>query len=77
MSIKVQQDATIHTLSVNCSTRFGWFLHPSSGAQITLSTTSSTSQPLLVPGGNHPKHVEQFIYKTNSVYLHLVGHLLT
>jgi hypothetical protein len=36
-------------LSVNCSACFGWFLHPSSGAQITVSTASGTSQPLLLP----------------------------
>ena len=36
-------------LSVNCSTCFGWFLHPSSGAQITVSTASGTSQPMLLP----------------------------
>jgi len=36
-------------LSVNCSTCFGWFLHASSGAQITLSTASGTGQPLLLP----------------------------
>ena len=36
-------------LSVNCSTCFGWFLHPSSGAQITVTTASGTSQPLLLP----------------------------
>ena len=36
-------------LSVNCSTCFGWFLHPSSGAQITVSTAPGTSQPLLLP----------------------------
>jgi len=31
-----QQDATLHSLfiSVNCSTRFGWFLHLSPGEQI-------------------------------------------
>jgi hypothetical protein len=29
--IYIQQDATLHTLfiSANCSTRFGWYLHPS------------------------------------------------
>jgi len=37
----------IHSLSVNCSTCFRWFLHPSSGAQITVSTASGTGQPLL------------------------------
>ena len=36
-------------LSVNCSTCFGWSLHPSSGAQITVSTASGTCQPLLLP----------------------------
>ena len=35
-------------LSVNFSTCFGWFLHPSSGAQITVFTLSGTSQPLLL-----------------------------
>ena len=38
-------------LSVNCSTCFGRFLHPSSGAQIAVSTASGTSQPLLLPVG--------------------------
>jgi len=38
-------------LSVNCSTCFGWFLHPSSGAQITVSTISVTGQSLLLPVG--------------------------
>ena len=36
-------------LSVNCSTCSGWILRPSSGAQITVSTASGTSQPLLLP----------------------------
>jgi len=36
-------------LSVNCSTCFGWFLHPSSGTQITVSTASDTGQLLLLP----------------------------
>jgi len=37
-----QQDATIYNLfiCVNCSTCFGWYLHPSSGAHITVSTLS-------------------------------------
>jgi len=48
MSINVQQDATIHSLSVNCSTCFGWFFHSSSGAQITISIASGTGQPLLL-----------------------------
>jgi len=36
-------------LSANCCTCFEWFLRPSSGAQITVSTASGTSQPLLLP----------------------------
>jgi hypothetical protein len=36
-------------LSLNCCTYFGWFLHPSSEGQITLSTASGTSQPWLLP----------------------------
>jgi hypothetical protein len=30
-------------ISVNCSTCFGWYLHPSSGAHITVSTASGIS----------------------------------
>jgi hypothetical protein len=42
MSIIVQQDETIYSLfiSVNCSICFGWYLHPSSGAHVTVSTPS-------------------------------------
>ena len=36
VSIIVQQDAAIHSLlfPANCSTCFGWYLHPSSGAHV-------------------------------------------
>jgi len=42
VAIIIQQDATIYNLfiSVNCFTCFGWYLHPSSGAHITVSTVS-------------------------------------
>jgi len=42
MPVIVQQDATIYSLfvSVNRSTYFGWYVHPSSGAHVTLSTAS-------------------------------------
>jgi hypothetical protein len=42
VSITVQQDASIYSLfiSVNCCTCFGWYLHPSSGTYITVSTAS-------------------------------------
>jgi len=37
-----KKKATIYSLfkSVNCSTCFGWYLHPSSGAHITVITVS-------------------------------------
>jgi hypothetical protein len=40
--IYIQQDATSHSLFIsgNCSTCFGWYFHPSSGAHTTLSTES-------------------------------------
>jgi len=42
VSTIIQQDTTIHSLfiSANCSTRFGWYLHPPSAAHITLYTVS-------------------------------------
>ena len=42
LTLYVQQNATLHSLfmSGNCSTCFGWYLHPSSGAQTTVSTAS-------------------------------------
>ena len=42
MAIIIQKDATIYRLfvSVNCSTCFVWYLHPSSGAHVTVSTVS-------------------------------------
>ena len=44
--IHIQQDATLHSLflSGNCSICFGWYHHPSSGAQTTVSTASGTCQ---------------------------------
>ena len=40
--VYIQQDATLHSLFIsgNCSTRFGWCFHPSSGAHTTVSTAS-------------------------------------
>jgi hypothetical protein len=44
--IYIQQDARLHSLFIsgNCSTRFGWYLHPSSGAHTTLSTAPGICQ---------------------------------
>ena len=46
MPIIVQQDATMYSLfiSVNGCTRFGWYLHPSSGAHVTVATASGISE---------------------------------
>jgi hypothetical protein len=40
--IYTQKDATLHSLFItgNCSTCFGWYFHPSSGAHTTVSTAS-------------------------------------
>ena len=48
MSVTVQQDGTIYSLLYICnrSTCFGWYLHPSPGAHITVITTSGTGQTL-------------------------------
>jgi hypothetical protein len=42
----IQRDATIYSLfiSVNRSTCFGWYLHPSSGAHGTVATASGISK---------------------------------
>ena len=40
--IYIQQDATLQSLFIsgNCSTCFGWYFHPSSGAHKTVPTAS-------------------------------------
>ena len=44
--ICIRQDATLCSLFIfgNCSTCFGWYLHPSSGAHTTVSTASGACQ---------------------------------
>ena len=46
MSTIIQQDATIYNLfiSTNSATCFGFYLHPSSGSHITVSTVTSIIQ---------------------------------
>ena len=72
-------------LSGNCSTCFGWYLHPSSGAKTTVSTASGICYTVTATcrysapdygWWYHPKHAEQFPYKINCVTLHLVGYIL-
>ena len=52
VSIIVQQDGTIHSLfiPVNCSTCFGWYLHPSSEAHITVPTVKKVKCSRYRPG---------------------------
>jgi hypothetical protein len=40
--VYIQQDATLHSLFISgiCSTRFGWYFHPSPEAHTTVSTAS-------------------------------------
>jgi hypothetical protein len=44
--VYIQQDATLRSLFISgkCSTCFGWYFHPSSGAHTTVSTTSVEEQ---------------------------------
>jgi hypothetical protein len=56
-------------LSGNCSTCFGWYHHPSSGAQTTVSTASGICYTVTA------KHVEQFPGKIKCLTLHLVGYI--
>jgi len=72
--IYIQQDATLHSLFIsgNCSTCFGWYFHPSSGAHTTVSTASGICHTVTATAVDtvvcapddgwkyHPKHVEQF-----------------
>jgi len=79
VSIIVQQDATIYSsfISANCCTCFGWYLHPSSGADTNVSTASGIIETVTVdtviwPPDDwwryHPKHVEQFA-DINKLYI--------
>jgi hypothetical protein len=90
----IQQDATLHSLFIsgNCSTCFGWYFHPSSGAHTTISTASGICHTVTAtcrfrggvgtavptpPGWRyHLKHVKQFPHTINCVKLHLVGYIL-
>jgi hypothetical protein len=55
--VYIQQDAKLNSLFVsgNCSTCFGWYFHPSSGAHTTVSTTSGICA---VGGVRHPQHTQ-------------------
>jgi hypothetical protein len=48
--IYIQQDETLHSLFISgkCSTCFGWYFHPSSGAHTTVSTASGICHTVTV-----------------------------
>jgi hypothetical protein len=67
----IQQDATLHSLFIsgNCSTCFGWYFHPSSGAHTTVSKASGNCHTVtaicryrgrvgIVGGVRHPQHTQ-------------------
>jgi hypothetical protein len=61
--IYIQKDATLHSLFIsgNCSTCFGWYFHPSSGAPTTVFTASgifSHRFQCAVGGVRHPQHTQ-------------------
>ena len=78
--IYIQQDATLHNLSENCSICFGWYHHPSSGAQTTVSTASDICQTVTatchyrgreninVHGSVHRKKILIYIQQDATLY---------
>jgi hypothetical protein len=63
----IQQNAMSHNLFISgsCSTCFGWYFHPSSGAHTTVSTSSGIFHTVTAicryrGWKYHPKHVQQF-----------------
>jgi len=66
MPITVQQDATTYSLfmSVNRSTRFEWYLQPSSGAHVTLCTAHGISKIVTAMNVIHGKCTHGF---TNAI----------
>jgi hypothetical protein len=64
--IYIQQDATLHSLFYleNCSTCFGWYLHPSSGAHTSVSTAFVICHTVTATG----RH-SRYMYSTHSCQL--------
>ena len=84
-------NVTQFILSGNCSTCFGLYHHPSSGAQTTVSTASGICHTVTATCryrgrvgtglsvlwvAYYPKHVERFPDKMNCVTLHHFGYIL-
>jgi len=59
MATIIQQDAIVHSLfiSVNCSTYFGWYFHPPSGAHNAVSTVSESGW-MVTPVTFQPRSVQ-------------------
>ena len=83
--IPTRCNVTQFILSGNCSICFGWYHHPSSRAQTTVSTVSGICHTVTVdtvvcaPDDGwwyNSKHVERFPDKINCVTFHLVGYIL-
>ena len=79
VSIIIQQDTTLYSLfiSSNCSTCFEWYLHPSSGAHITVFTVSGNNETVtatcreltfMTGSSNRSKNARKFKHreKTNG-----------
>ena len=79
----IQQDATLHSLSGNCFTCFGWYHHPSSGLKQLYLQHLVFVTPLLLPAAiveelRRQSHNSSKIAagSSNCVKLHLVGYIL-
>ena len=61
--IYIQQDATLHSLFItgNCSTCFGWYFHPSSGAHTTESTASGICHTVTATSTHHQEHIQLYL----------------
>jgi len=66
ISVYIQQDATLHSLfiSENCSTCFGWYLHPSSGVHTTVFTASGICHTVLLPAAIVEELEFQLLYNS-------------
>ena len=80
--IYAQQDATLHGLFIcgNCSTCFGCYFHPSSGAHTTVSTASGICHTVTAicryRGGVETGLSVHSTVRINCVKLHLVVYIL-
>jgi hypothetical protein len=57
-------NVTQFILSGNCSTCFGWYLHPSSGAQTTVSTASGICHTVIATCRYSSKHTVNAVWQT-------------